>query len=187
MRSGVTAGFNKNLAEALQLEADTTYSIDNLVRPSLMTGVLKGSVGTPGLVAAISAEKDAIGNIRLSTSGATALTGKTFIYKNVTATNGTQTLYTVPAGKTFYIISAGLTYHASNDDLNANLFIDDSGNTLIRMQSHVIATYLPTFTDTIALTYPYPLAINAGSAIKVFSENADIDAHAWIVGYLEDA
>ena len=68
LRSGITAAFDQELWQALQIQpAGTQYTVDPDVKLNLMLGVKKGSQGTPGTPAAISAEKDSDGNIVLLT------------------------------------------------------------------------------------------------------------------------
>lgn len=66
LRSGITAAFDQELWQALQiLPAGTQYTVDPDVKLNLMLGVKKDSQGSPGTPAAITAEKDADGNIVL--------------------------------------------------------------------------------------------------------------------------
>lgn len=67
LRSGITAAFDQDLWQALQITPGQAYEIDNTVRMGLNLGLIKGSQGTPGLPAAISAEKQSDGSIVLLT------------------------------------------------------------------------------------------------------------------------
>jgi hypothetical protein len=188
LRSGIIAGFNKRLSEALQTAIKMRFFLQNKVAPTLLTGILKGTQGTPGLVAAISAEQDTTGNIRLATSQLTALKGKTLIFKTDTANNATVALYTVPTGKTFYLLHITCGMHGQTANQIGLIHIGaDSDNRLLIMKSDITAVYHPLDEKFVNITFPTPIPFPAGTVINAFSDSANLSLYPTIVGYLEDA
>lgn len=187
LKSGVTSGFNKTVNEALQIAPTVRYFLSNQINPSLLIGVLKGAIGTPGQAAAISAEKDAQGNVRLSTTQLTALRGKEVDFLQGSIINGSDTMITVPTGKIYYLVSCTLTYEATANSAEAFIYKNLAGNVILKMISKITATYYTSDTGHAEIAFPYPIPFVAGDAIKVYSNSASLSANAMIVGFLEDA
>lgn len=187
LRSGITAGFSKTLNEVLQIGPKIRYWIQNKVRPVLLTGILKGSQGTPGLVAAISAEQDSpTGRIRLSVSQATALRGKTILRESDSIANGTQTVYTVPTGKIFYLMQGQLSTLATGAGFG-QLYIDTTATRLLRLDASFTAVNYIRDGQSETFVFPFPVPLTAGQAIIVSSSAATITSYANVIGWLEYA
>lgn len=188
LRSGIISSFNKNVNEALSLLPSIRYWITNRVKPALVVGVLKGSYGTPGLVAAIAAKKDGDGTPRLATDGgATLLRGRTMIGgSNINVANSTQTIYIPPLKKIAYI--AGLYLSNVNTAAVAGaysrmfVFYADSTDRNLLLKLGV-----GTNADTNAITFPVPIAIRRGDVIKLQSSATTIETAGGVYGWVEDA
>ena len=190
LRSGIVSGFNKTLNEALQIGIKIRWFVSNRVNPSLLMGVLKGSFGTPGLVAAISAEKDNVG-VKLAVSNATALRGKTIEFHSAQTTGSSQLILTVAKGKIFYITGCGITMHASVDNDVGNLYVGAAATAaLCIVRSAITATYQTKSVETATLNFASPIPISgetAAQTINVVCGQASSQASGWIVGWEEDA
>lgn len=187
LRSGIVASFEKRLTEALQINPALPFFIDNEVKPALLTGILKGSQETPGLVAAISAIKETNKLISLATSSIRELKDKTLIQGTVTASGGTTALYTVPAGKVFYLLELLATINATTNNLGIIHVGADTDDRLLVVASDIMAVYHTTDRKNVHLIYPKPLVFPAGTVINAFSDNANLSLYASIVGFTEDA
>ncbi len=188
LRSGITTGFNKNLNSALSIGPSIRYWLTNRVKPALLTGVLKGGFGTPGIVAAINVEKEALGNglARLSTTHSSGLKGKLILKHTGTATNGSTALLTVNEGKVFYLLQAGINYHATVDEKVGSLFETTPGVIYLRALSSINATKVSD-SNTFTITYPHPIPVLAGRILTVDSDDAGLTCFGWVVGYEDDA
>jgi len=191
LRSGITAAFNKNLNEALQIGVKIRWFLTNRVNPSLLMGVLKGSFGTPGLVAAVSVEKDEAGEIRLAVSSSTSLKGKPMEYLFKQAAAVAQVIRTIPKGKVFFVVSCGISlYSTANNDIGYVYTGTTEATPLCLATSAITAVNQVTSSTTSFHTFSQPLPVSGALAetyIQVKCGNAGSQGNAWLVGWLEDA
>ena len=111
--------------------------------------------------------------------------GKTILYDRTDVTNGTATVRTVTAGKTYYLLQAALSYYATAGNKTALMFIGTSASILFRMNSTITPTYHTADRDTLIFVYPHPIPIAAGTAIQIDSSDAGLKADGWIMGWEE--
>lgn len=187
LRSGIVAGFDKTLNEALQIGPTIRYSLQNRVKPSLMMGVLKGRQGTPGLVAALSAEKDELGVIRLATTGLKALKEKDIILSSNSAVNTVTDLRTVPTGQRYYLMSAVLSFTGTVNNAEAYLYVNTTATAILHSALAITATYHTTDHQSMFLSFGTPVPFEAGDVFRVNSDAAACTAFGHLVGWLEDA
>lgn len=113
------------------------------------------------------------------------LEGKTILYNSNSKANGTETLRTVTAGKTYYMIMAGLSYKATASSRVGILYVDSDTNHLIHHISAITATYNEVDRGSTVVVFPHPLPVAAGIDININSDAATIGVYGWIVGWEE--
>ena len=111
--------------------------------------------------------------------------GKTILYDGDDVTNGTTTMRTVTAGKTYYLLMAGLAFYSSANGEEARIRIGGGTNFILRLASRITPTYRTTDSDHSEVTFPHPIPVAAGVAISVTSTAAVLGAYGWIVGWEE--
>ncbi len=111
--------------------------------------------------------------------------GKTIIYDDAGIANGTATIHTVTAGKTFYILQIGLTYDADDLSKRSNIEINPGGKLLLQAFSRTTATYNTQDSNTITVAYPHPIPVAAGLTIDVRSYAGTVDSFGWVLGWEE--
>lgn len=185
LRSGITAAFDKSLNEVLSLFPSIRYWITNRVNPSLLVGILKGSFGTPGIVSAVSVEKDEDNQIRLSIAARKMLQGKTILYDFQQTTNSPVNLRTVAAKKTYYLVAAGTTMYSTVTNIYGTVYIGTTARTFLSVLSAITPTYATAHATSDHITFPHPLPIAAGEIIRTSTNNAAGQITSWIIGYEE--
>jgi len=153
LRSGITAPFNKRLNEALQFDPQMPFHIENNVSPSLLTGILKGEQGTPGLPASLSVVKDNNNLIMLAVSPIERGNLKMKVTNLVFGGTGAKTIKTiVPTGKKWII--KGLMNSGSGTATIGYRYLAffDPNNTLIKLSSDMATTIGTAYAETLVLS-----------------------------------
>ena len=104
-------------------------------------------------------------------------------------TTGTGTVYTVPAGKRLLIYTIGysLATNAACDNTKGQIQLDSggSGHSLIVFRKITLTS----FVNSKILTFPYPLILNQGDKIEIYSSFTvgSCIQHCWLYGNLTEA
>ncbi len=188
LRSGIVSGFNKSLNEALSILPSIKYWVTNRVKPALLMGVLKGASGTPGMLAAISAEKDSYGQIRVATTELTALRGKEIDGDSNSVTNDDQPMKLVGSKKIFYVMAITLSYVATAAVAGALANIHIVRVTKPGENQHLIYMHaVGTNAQTQTLSFATPLPLHPGDAIHIQSSALTVVARGTVSGWEENA
>ena len=111
------------------------------------------------------------------------LQSQTILYKKGSANNGTDTIHTVTAGKTFYLLAAGMTANASLDLKDFLLYNHVNTKLILALESRVDAT--PIYADSVTINFPLAVPIAAGQNIICSAQDAGSTCTAWIIGWEE--
>ena len=114
---------------------------------------------------------------------------KTEIIRDMSANNGSETGYTVPAGKNLFITSAEATGSSvTNGTGEVKLRINPEGSTreLIFFKLRGDGNY-PATTASHAVTYIVPLKLEATRTVLISSGDATTWGAGSITGWIEDA
>lgn len=116
--------------------------------------------------------------------------GKTTLSGAVYVTNGSSTLRTVTAGKTFYLTGGSLQNVINATSIGAQAFLefDVGGNGVFQPLLHLFnytSALVDRFTVAVPLVLNVPLPLVAGSVLKVRSDNANMIAVGSYSGWEE--
>lgn len=184
LRSGIVATLDKQLNEALQIGPKIKFFLHNIVRPSMVMGLLKGRAGTPGLVAAASIERNSnTSHNRLSTTNLLELEDKytSVAYGTADCNNSTVQVLTPIATRTFYILVMGLAHDAGAAGI-VELYNTVTGGKLLEMRSDGTAGSA----GQLCVTLPKPIPIIPGKIIYVKSSAVGLAATGWVIGYYDE-
>ncbi len=181
LRSGITSGFNKTLNETLSLIPNIKYWLTNRVKPVLLTAVLKGSFGTPGLVATITAVRSKLSTTSLPVvlEGAPYENGMWGV-EGVTSGAGFVTVLTANPQETLYITLIGMqVYAATTTDAICKVVI--GANRLVLFDKTEISADRTIYSNSQIVTPSRPCIIQPGETVKVYSASANAIATCWLV------
>ena len=130
----------------------------------------------------ISNASSAVGNVSIL-NGYSQLKGKTIIYLNASANDGSAVMYSVANGKILYILAAGITGYGTTAGREAYIHLNNVNSKILKIVCpSATAEGIQTF-----VTYPHPLpapGIIGGFEISLRAENG-IVANGYIIGVLE--
>jgi len=157
-------------------------NVDVVTLPVLPTGT--NTIGSVKITDGIETATVNASNF-LETSPEHSLKGKTMIYSQAWVSDGWATARTVTAGKTYYCICATLSYYATSNLRTVNLVFGSAGNVVMLVKSNVNATYHVNDAGDKTVTFPHPIPVAAGEAIRIYSNNAGITGFVHLTGWEE--
>lgn len=96
-----------------------------------------------------------------------------------TATNSTNTLYTVPTGKILFLMAISFTWHEATSD-PADMHFDIGGTSIFRIWDNVNQ---PFGSGADSMTFTTPIKLIAGETIQVISGNTFEYCAGCMLGY----
>ena len=94
-------------------------------------------------------------------------------------TNGTTTMYTVPAGKIFYLIFAQLTHRVSGATANPQSYFRIAAIEFMNLQMKNADDHF----FSIVGNFTIPLKLVAGETVQIVSSSGDVETKGSIAGY----
>lgn len=102
-------------------------------------------------------------------------------YNNVS--NGNQTVYTVPSGKTFFLTGWTFTANASATGVNAFFNLRNAGGGLVLRWHYIHFDAVGQVEDSRGLMFP--IEIPEDYYIEIATSAATVDAHCTVWGWVE--